>query len=384
MKILHAIPSLDPATGGPPIVAASLAAAQTALGCPARIISYDFPEARQRIESVRESIPGMLQVRLDYLPPLTPMEHLRAAAARKLSRAAVSEVDVVHLHGVWDPMVRAVAMTAAQAGKPYILTPHGTLKPWAFAQRRWKKRLAMWLGWRGMLDGARFLHFLTEEEQRLAAILCLKPPGRVMPNGIFLQPRPARGAFRDSQAQLGKHPYVMFLGRLHYGKGLDYLAKAFVLVLRQRPDARLVVAGPDAGERGAFESLIRQLGIADRVLLTGPLYGPQKLQALVDCDCFCLVSRSEGFGLVIIEAMSCGAPVVISENCPLPEVATTHAGIITVLDADKIAQAILTILNDPEKSRQMGEAGSALVEARFTWPRIAQKMLEAYGQTIRR
>jgi glycosyltransferase involved in cell wall biosynthesis len=381
MNILHAIPSLDPATGGPPIVAASLAAAQCALGCPARIISYQFPQARERIESMRQSIPGMLDVRLDYLPPLTAMEHLRAAEARQLSRAPVSEVDVVHLHGVWDPMVRAVATSATEAGKPFILTPHGSLKPWAYAQRRWKKQLAMLLGWRRMLNRAEFLHFLTEDEQRLAAILGLTPPGRVIPNGIFLEPRPARGAFRNARTQLGEHPYVMFLGRLHYSKGLDYLANAFARVSRQRPDVRLVVAGPDVGERAAFESLIGQLDIADRVLLTGPLYGREKLEALVDCDCFCLPSRSEGFSMVIIEAMACGAPVVISENCHFPQAA--EAGIVTVLDADKIAQSILTILNEPEKSRRMGESGSALVEARFTWPRIAGQMLEAYGQTIR-
>ena len=140
--------------------------------------------------------------------------------------------------------------------------------------------------------------------------------------------------------------------------------------------------GPTAASSANFEALIRQLGITDRVLLTGALYGPPKLAALVDSDCFCLPSRTEGFSMAITEAMACGLPVVISDACHFPEVASAGAGVVTTLDADKVAAALLMILGDRDKARRMGETGAALIKARFTWPQIARQMLEAYAQVL--
>jgi glycosyltransferase involved in cell wall biosynthesis len=385
MKILHVIPSLDPATGGPPMVATRMAAAQAALGCEMQIVAYRFPKADDRVTASINTIPNIDAVKFQYLPPLTKRERFLASGARRALADVVPQFDLIHLHGVWDPLVKAVANLALAAGKPFVLTPHGMLDPWAMSQRWWKKKLAMMLGYRHMLNSAAFLHFLNADECALTKRLNLTSPGRIIPNGIFLQeldPLPAKGAFRAAHPEFANAKLIFFLSRLHYKKGLDFLADAFAIVSRGFPDAQLIVAGPDDGAQAAFESQIARLGIASRVHLVGPLYASQKLAALRDCDCFCLPSRQEGFSLAVTEAMACETPVVISTECHFPEVREAGAGIVAELNAPAIAAGIETVLRDPIAAAKMGHAGRDLVISRYTWPKVAEQMIENYQKIL--
>ncbi len=350
------------------MVATRMAAAQAALGCEMQIVAYRFPNADDRVTASINTIPNIDAVKFQYLPPLTRRERFLADGAHRALAPVVPQFDLIHLHGVWDPIVHVVAKLARAAKKPFVLTPHGMLDPWAMSQRWWKKRLALALGYRRMLNSAAFLHFLNADECSLTKRLKLTAPGRIIPNGIFLQeldPLPAKGAFRAAHPEFAASKLIFFLSRLHYKKGLDFLADAFAIVSRTFPDAQLIVAGPDDGAQAAFETQIARLGIASRVHLVGPLYAAQKLAALRDCDCFCLPSRQEGFSLAITEAMACESPVVISTECHFPEVREAGAGVVADLNARAIAAGIETILRDPNAAAQMGRAGRELVISRI-------------------
>ncbi len=84
--------------------------------------------------------------------------------------------------------------------------------------------------------------------------------------------------------------------------------------------------------------------------------------------------------MAITEALACGVPVVISENCHFPEVAEVGAGEVVPLEAGKLAEALRRVLSDSNRRHRMGEAGRALIAARFTWPRIAAVSIAAYRQ----
>jgi glycosyltransferase involved in cell wall biosynthesis len=288
---------------------------------------------------------------------------------------------VLHLHGVWDPLLYAAARTARSLGKPYLVAPHGMLDPWSLAQSRLKKKLALALGWRAMLNRAGAIHWLNADEQKLAAPLGLTAPGCVIPNGVNLEefdPLPPAELFRKRRPALGERPYLLFLSRLHYKKGLDYLADAFAMVAASNPDVYLVVAGPDDGARGEFERRIAAAGLTDRVHLPGPVYGPEKLSALAGATCFVLPSRQEGFSVAILESLACGTPAIVSTECHFPEVAEVGAGEVVPLDAAAVAGAIEKLLADPERRRRMGQAGRELVAERFTWPRVAEQSVAVY------
>src|SRR5947208_3305131 len=198
MRILHVVQSLDPAAGGPPLVAQKLAAAQRELSQDAQVISY-------------ESFKGF-----------GPFEEL------------IASVEIVHLHGLWDQLVRIAAHLAYASSIPYVIAPHGMLHPWSLRQKWLKKRIALWFfGYWSVVNRAAFIHVLNEEEQKILSPLRLRPPYEVIANGI--DPRefdslPAPQEFHSRHPELSGRRFVLFLSRLHYKKGLDFLADAFAIL----------------------------------------------------------------------------------------------------------------------------------------------------------
>lgn len=363
------------------MVATRLAAAQVQLGHDLAIVCYRVPGSEADIARATAGVPGFERVAVHAIEGGT-LERLTAGRARKVLGPLVSAADVVHLHGLWEPLLPVAAALARRAAVPYIVSPHGMLDPWSLAQRRLKKRLALALVHRRMLGSAAFLYVLNRDEARLIEPLRLGTPTRVIPNGVFLEeidPLPEPGGFYARHAELGGKPFVLFLSRLHYKKGLDILADAFARVARDDADIHLIVAGPDDGARAEFESRVREANLADRVHLVGPLYGREKVQAMVDAACFCLPSRQEGFSVAITEAMACRLPVVISDACHFPEVADAGAGEIVPLDASATGDGLSRVLRDPQRRQRMGAAGRELVESRYTWPRVAELAIQAYA-----
>ncbi len=371
-RVLHVIRTLDPASGGPAVVCTRLAEAQVSSGHSVEILTGDdgkVPASEISVPLERSAAPGVIEL------------FVRGRVRRTL-RKFVDSADVLHLHGVWDPLLLGAAAEARRTGVPYIVMPHGMLDPWSLAQKWWKKRLALVCAVRRFLNGAAALHLLNRDEARLLAVLRLRVAHWIIPNGVNLSeidPLPGSGGFRASHPSVGQDPYILFLSRLHYKKGLDVLATAFANVAPRQPRVKLVVAGPDDGAQQMFERTIRALGLADRVVLTGPLYGEAKWAALAGAACFCLPSRQEGFSMAVLEALACRVPVVISEQCHFPEVGEKRAGLVVPLNSEAVATGLAQVLSDPREAGEMGAAGRRLIEERYTWAKIAGECDRMYG-----
>jgi glycosyltransferase involved in cell wall biosynthesis len=381
MKILHVIASMDPAFGGPPAVAGRLAAAQAGLGHEVAVMYHDSPGRSRECEASLATIPGIGKVQFQPVSNKVILEALIPKPTQEQLRRAIGQCDIVHLHSVWDPIIRQAGRDAKRLGRPYVVTPHGVLDAWSLKQRWLKKKIALLLVFRRMLQNAACLHLLNQDESDLIEPLRLGVAKRVIPNGVFveeIEPRPVPGSFLAERSELSGQRYVLFLSRLHHKKGLDYLADAFAQVATKHADVRLVVAGPDGGAQKDFEERIAAQGVKDRVHLVGPLWGRQKLSALADAACFCLPSRQEGFSVAILEALAMATPVVVSEQCHFPEVAQAGAGEVVKLEASAVAAAIDEMLNDSQRARTMGQAGRTMVMTRYLWPVIAQQTISMY------
>lgn len=385
MKIVHVITSMDPDKGGPQAVVMRLAAAQADLGHDVHVVSQADKRVISQLVALGRQIPGFEQIRWHLLPPPGRVEEILCLKARTLMARVLADADQLHLHGVWEPILACAATIARRIGLPYCVCPAGMLDTWSLAQKRWKKRLALALGCRRMLDNAAFIHALNRDEVDLMQPVGLRAPAEIIPNGIFVEEFETLPSSEPFLALIARPPgrrYVLFLSRLHYKKGLDLLAHAFRLVAQACPDIDLVVAGPDGGAEDDFRTLVRRFGLENRVLMVGPLYGETKLQALVAAACFCLPSRQEGFSIAITEALACGTPVVITHACHFPEVATAGAGAVVSLDPADIAGGMIDILGDREAAAIMGRNGRRLVFENYTWPRIARLttgLYEAYS-----
>ena len=383
LHVCHVITSIDPAQGGPPTVARELAVAQARLGLRVSIAFHQQWGRGKIIDQTLRNTPGIDLVEIRRIMRLTFLEHVTAALAMHTIRRVLGDVDVFHLHGVWEPILLRTATKARRTGVPYVITPHGMLDPWALAQNRLKKRIAMALAYRRMLDGASVIHTLNDDERRLMAPLDLLPVRVVIANGVNLdelRPMPDAGQFQAAHPELGNRPFFLFMSRLHYKKGLDLLAEAYAQYCRGGGQMDLVVAGPDDGARRGLERDVERLNLAQRLHVVGPIYGDEKRHMLRDAFAFVLPSRQEGFSVAIAEAMACGLPVIISEDCHFPEVARVNAGRIVQLDIGQLTDAMLNLSINGDDAEQMGSAARQLVETRYTWPKIAEQMVGVYDQ----
>ncbi|MCX7591367.1 MAG: glycosyltransferase, partial [Kiritimatiellae bacterium] len=256
MNVLHVIDSLDPVRGGPQVVVPSLAAAQAAMGHRVLILSNHPARAEAAVARQLREIPGSERVEVINLRHPNLIEKCLALIAGKRLRNVISGETFVHLHGVWEPMLWAVADIACHRGVPYAVRLCGILQPGQMNRYRVFKEVVFRLGARRMLHRASFVHALTEAEARFARPYIGNTPVEVIPNGVFPERfanLPPPGEFYRRHPDLQGHPYILFLSRLHPHKGILLLADAFALLASKLPEIHLVVAGPDGGEKTKFE-----------------------------------------------------------------------------------------------------------------------------------
>jgi glycosyltransferase involved in cell wall biosynthesis len=387
MRILHVIPILDPSHGGPPRVAARLAAGQANLGHQVTIVSYALKEP-ELFRQMTQRLPAFDRVQHVQLDRAGLGEWLWARSSRPRLRQLIAAADVVHIHNVWESLNRVAAAEACRAGKPYLLQPNDMLNPYALSQKKVKKKLAMALGYRAMIEHAHALLFGHAEERRLASESEFKTDHLVTAlGGVFAQevePLPQPGLFHQHCPAVKDRPFILFLSRLHHKKGLDYLAEGFARCAGQAPQVHLVVVGHDEGARADFQKRIERHGLTDRVHLVGPMHGEAKWQAYRDAVCLCLPSRDEAYTVAITEALAAGLPAVISTNCHYDDVREYEAGIIVDLDAQAIGNALLRLVQDPDLRRRMSENARRLFRERLCFDVAARESLAIYEQCLRR
>ena len=234
------------------------------------------------------------------------------------------------------------------------------------------------------LDHAAALHFTSATERDAVMPLKLKPKAIVEPLGVDLrefQTLPVRGTFRAKFPQIGGRKIILFLGRLHGGKGMEYLIPA--LRAQGLEDAMLVAVGPDSG---GFQTVLQRMaaenGVADRVRFTGMLRGRERIEALTDADLFALPSEHENFGIVVVEALACGTPVIVSGGVALHS-EVTSAGVgssVPVGDVPALSAELRRWLSDDELRRRTGERARPFAWERFDWAKIAARWREHYAR----
>jgi glycosyltransferase involved in cell wall biosynthesis len=223
----------------------------------------------------------------------------------------------------------------------------------------------------------------TAEDERDTAVYERKAPEWVVPNGsdfTAFDRLPRRGTFRAAYSALANHPYVFFLGRIAHQKGLDLLLPAFARVATDFPDLHLVLAGPDhRGYEALVRRLTRDLGLEHRVLFTGLLDTPRKLAALVDAELFVLPSYAENFGGVIIEALACGLPVVISNRVNIHrDLCAAQLATVVECSVESVTAGIRTALTDTAGRARIAAHAPGAVRERYALDSIVPDLIAKY------
>ncbi|WP_264503277.1 glycosyltransferase [Luteolibacter flavescens] len=332
---------------------------------------------------------------LHLFPPTGPRAlGMSPGLVRHLTR---SDADVLHTHGLWQGASLATHLASKRRGRPYVVSPHGMLDPWALAHSRWKKLVASALFERKHLVHAACIHALCESEARSIRSYGLRQPVAIIPNAVELPADPV-GSPAPAPARA-----LVFLGRLHPKKGLlsalDAWSKAYSTAGTTRGDRwQLVIAGWDQNRHeDDLKMHCAALGLPfasipaatyldpshdfgdTGVVFVGPAFGPDKDRLLRRADAFILPSLSEGLPMAVLEAWAYGLPVLMTEHCNLPEGFIAEAAIRIGTDSHSIAAGLADLFaGSGDALRSMGSNGRRLVEERFTWDRVAGQMRQVY------
>jgi glycosyltransferase involved in cell wall biosynthesis len=383
MRLLHVVPTYLPAWrhGGPILAVHGLCKALAARGHEVTVFTTNVHgEGTLDVPLGRPVAMDGVEVR--YFPVRSPRRLYFAPALRRAAREEIQRFDAAHLHSVFLGPTTAAARAAEHAGVPYLLSPRGMLVPELIRARgRWRKLAWLALAERRTIERAAALHATSALEAADAARLGFPlPPVFVVPNGIDAEPWDGDLAALSPpvRALAEGPPFLLFLGRLSWKKGLDRLIPALAAV----PGALLAVAGNDEeGIRPALERLARNAGAAERVRFLGPVHGADKGALLHRAAALVLPSRSENFGNVILEAWAAGRPVAVTPEVGLAAtVRETGAGVVAEGD---LGAALRELLADPDRLDAMGRRGSEVVRERFGWPVVAAAMEGIYGRIAR-
>jgi phosphatidylinositol alpha-mannosyltransferase len=205
---------------------------------------------------------------------------------------------------------------------------------------------------------------------------------RIIPNGIdtehFRFDGPARSEFVDGKIN------ILFVGRLEQRKGLGYLLNACAKIKRSFPNFRLIIVGPGTVLRLRYEKLVEKMELTDNVVFVGFVSSDELPSYYRSADIFCApATGGESFGIVLLEAMACGKPVVATSIQGYASVlANGEEGLLVPpQNAESLAKALLKLLHDKSLRLQMGSKGIVKAE-RYSWPNVAQQVMDYYNSLL--
>jgi phosphatidylinositol alpha-mannosyltransferase len=297
--------------------------------------------------------------------------HLGPAIKKVLAR---EKFDVVHLHEPFMPMLCSAVLRFSDA------TNIGTFHAWdGKPGYNWGKPISTWMI-RGRLHK---LHGRIAVSNMAMAYARKNIPGdyTIIPNGIDIE-RFSPDVSPIEEFCDGKQN-ILFLGRLERRKGAIYLIKAFQQVKREIPNSRLIIAGPGTRLRKPYEKWIKNQGLED-VIFIGYVSEDDKPRYYKTADIYCSPATSrESFGIVLLEAMAVGKPVVASNIDGYSSVLThgVEGLLIPPRNSDELARALISLLRDEPMRQQMGTKGRTSAQ-QYSWERIAQRVVDFYNKAL--
>ncbi len=382
MKILHVIPSISRAHGGPTTALETMTRALAHAGIEVDIATTDDDGAARMDVPLGEAVvrEGVTHW---FFRRQTQFYKFSLPLTRWLARN-VARYDVVHIHALFSYATLPAAFFAARQKTPYIVRPLGTLNRVGMQHYHGAlKRVSFPLLERPLIERAAFLHFTSALERDQAREIGVTQRDAMIPIGVELQDA-ANGACGDWLRQhapqfLGRTVFL-FLGRIDPIKGLDILLPAFARARKECAKIALIVAGAgDAGYERSLRAGCEKLGMADDVFFAGYVEGEMKRALLRDADVFVLPSRSENQGVAVVEAMAAGLPVVVTPEVGIArEIAACGAGIVVSSATELLADALVTLAGDETRRAAMAGRGKFLAAEKFSIGAMTRALMAMY------
>ena len=338
-------------------------------GIPVHRFRY-FPARWERLTH-EETAPD--RMRRSPLYAVMPLFFLLGGMRRARRLARATRYDIIHVH--W-PMPMALVGWAARRGHPapMVTTFYGIELRWVQSRLPFLRWLVRWAA----RSSAQAVAISTYTARELRAFV--EVPVEVIPYTAELAPPEPTARARNAERS------ILFVGRLIERKGVAHLIRALGAVRRTVP-ARLMVVG-DGPERATLERLAAASGVAAYVDFRGRVSDDELRRAYAGADAFVLPSvldqrqDTEGLGVVLLEAMNYGVPVVASNIGGITDIVQHERTGLLVPPGDEraLAEALTQLLGNPELSRSLGEGGARLLRDTFSWDRIVERWEQVYAR----
>jgi len=316
---------------------------------------------------------------------------------------SLGEIDIVHTHTWYASMAGFLAKKLY--GVPFVLTTHSLepLRAWKAEQLGSGYAMSSWMERTAILDADAIIAVSNGTKADIQRAYPDVDPARihVIYNGIDLNEY-QRTSSTDALLKYGvdpAKPYVLFVGRITRQKGVTHLVEA-IQYLPANTQVVLCAGAPDTPEiatemRDKVTAALQHN--PNIVWIEKMVTKPEAIQLYSNCAVFCCPSVYEPFGIINLEAMACGAPVVASATGGILEVVVEDVtGHLVPFDpnpittfpidpaqfAKDLAAPITALLANPDLARQMGQAGRRRVEQKFAWEAIATQTIELYSSLL--
>jgi len=359
MKILCLTPNYLPAIGGVEISTHEINKRLVKDGFEIEVITQKEPNApryeiKDGVSIQRVSVFELLKLRY-RLGRMTPY---------MIPKIFQANFDILHAHSYgFFPTWASLVST-----KPVVITPHSD--PTAKFYSLWDLLRAI------PIQRADRIVALSEMERKHLIEHEVKPEKIVIiHNGVTLPPVKGK--------DIGIHPMILCMARMDIiHKGQDVMLRVMKKVHKALPNIKLIMAG-DGKDLPLLKGMTRNLGLKDCVEFTGFLYGADKWDYLSSCDVLSIAPRMEPFGVVYLEAMAYGKPIVTTNVGGIPEVVDDCAILVPPNDPGLLAAALIKVLTDKKLAQTLSQKGLRRVQS-YNWDNLVQRYKSLYESLMKR
>lgn len=336
-------------------------------------IRFVTPPSAKQVGGIEHAVEGL-------------RETLQRQGVSVLQGADPNDEDALHhFHGLWDPEHSRIAARLSRLGRPYVVSPHGMLEPWAFRHRRWKKLPYFWLIERRFLKKAKSLFVTSSMEKKHLSYVLHHPNVEIIPLGCRDFQSPDYEASRDQLGWISNERYILFLSRIDVKKGLDMFIQCAANAGVNWSGWNLVVVG-DGDPYYVNQLKVLASTLSDRIPKVdwvGPVWGKDRWRYMQGADLFCLPTHSENFGLVILEALHTGTPVLTTDQTPWAEYSEMDGMFISKPDVASLQHTLLSVLKWAEEDWSCDKRHilSNWAINNFSWDNLVHSYLDAYDRS---
>lgn len=295
-----------------------------------------------------------------------------------------SEYDLIHINGMWEYFSIVSYNWWKKFRRPYVISTHGMLEPWAFGNAKYKKKILYHIIDKKYLSNSSAIVVSSPRETKNLRSLGIDTPTIYIPNGVSISDKIF--GYPDEWLNLfgERKKILLFIGRFHPKKGIEEIIRALCEIKRSESNLleewRFMVYGWGRRNYSNYIKLIVKKNNLDKIVfINKPVFGDNKLQILQHANAFILPSKSEGFPIAVLEAWASKLPTLISKECNLGFAYKEGSALPIGITVEEITKDLKSFFKLNENYvKAIGIKGLNMVKSDFNWDSISDKYIELY------